>query len=158
MFQKTRDGGYAIGAFNIENLEMSQAETAYTDPDDAVRFACETDVDSFAVATGTVYGFYHGKLRLDFDLLENIQSRASFLLVLHGVSSFSDSDVHKAVSLGISKVNFATELRFAYTDTVRLVLKDQKIYNLKSYGVIAQQAVKEKVIEKMMICGCRGKG
>ncbi|MDD3921616.1 MAG: class II fructose-bisphosphate aldolase [Eubacteriales bacterium] len=138
--------------------DSTQADTAYTDPDQAVTFAQKTDVDSFAIAIGTAHGFYKGVPKLDFELLKTIRGLVKMPLVLHGASGLSDEDVATAVSLGISKVNFATELRCAYTDAVRaFLLKDQKAYDPKKYGVEGRAAVKELVIKKITVCGSAGK-
>ena len=44
-------------------------------------------------------------------------------LVLHGASGLTDEDVKECVRRGICKVNFATELRAAYTEAVKKILQ-----------------------------------
>src|SRR5271156_776596 len=53
----------------IEDVGEQVARTMLTDPDQAVRFAAETEVDALAVAIGTSHGAYKftGEPRLDFD-------------------------------------------------------------------------------------------
>lgn len=135
-----------------------KAEIAYTDPEQAEDFARRTGVDSFAIAIGTAHGFYRGEPKLRFDLLEAIRGRVSTPLVLHGASGLSDRDVSTAVSLGICKVNFATELRCAYTDAVRAFLNaDAGAYDPKKYGAAGRSAVQALVMRKMAVCGCAGR-
>ena len=56
------------------------------------------------------------------------------------------------------KVNFATELRVAYTDAVKKLLEEKpKTFDPKKLGVVAMEAVKEQVIARMKMCGCDGK-
>ena len=138
--------------------DSTSAEIAYTEPDEAVRFAKASGADSLAVAIGTAHGFYAGEPKLDFDRLARIRALVSIPLVLHGASGLPDADVQKAVRLGVSKVNFATELRCAYTDAVRACLTDAAVFDPKKYGAKAREAVKQLVMNKMTLCGCAGKG
>ncbi len=134
----------------------------YTDPEDAVRFVKETGVNSLAVAIGTAHGFYSGTPVLDVERLKEIRialenAGVSVPLVLHGASGLSDENVRECVREGICKVNFATELRVAYTKGVREVLLDEAVYDPKKYGNTAMANVKALVMEKMAVCGCCGK-
>ena len=138
--------------------DSTSGEIAYTDPEEAVRFAAESGATSLAVAIGTAHGFYHGDPKLDFDRLTVIRRLVSLPLVLHGASGLSDADVRRAVSLGITKVNFATELRCVYTDAVRRALSDPELFDPKKFGKAAREAVKQRVMEKIALCGCGGKG
>ena len=78
-------------------------------------------------------------------------------LVLHGASGLSDEDVMDCVKRGICKVNFATELRAAYSKAVRETLEDEKVFDPKAYGKAGIAAVKELVMARMKVCGCDGK-
>lgn len=56
-------------------------------------------------------------------------------MVLHGASGLSDEDVKDCIRRGICKVNFATELRAAYTEGVKAVLAENpKTFDPKAYG------------------------
>ncbi|MEA4928148.1 MAG: class II fructose-bisphosphate aldolase [Candidatus Limiplasma sp.] len=138
--------------------DSTEAGIAYTDPDEAVRFAAESGATSLAVAIGTAHGFYHGDPKLDFQRLQVIRGQVSLPLVLHGASGLSDADIRRAVELGISKINFATELRCVYTDAVRAALVDTKLFDPKKFGAAAREAVKRRAMEKIVLCGCGGKG
>ena len=79
-------------------------------------------------------------------------------MVLHGASGLSDEDVKDCIRRGICKVNFATELRAAYTEGVKAVLAENpKTFDPKAYGKEARQRVKSLVMERMLVCGCDGK-
>ncbi len=88
-----------------------------TNPDQAVEFVRATGIDAFAVAIGTVHGFYKGEPNIRLGLLERIAARVPIPLVLHGGSGTPESDVRRAVSLGIAKVNICTEFVAAFADT-----------------------------------------
>ena len=129
-----------------------------TDPMEAKEFAERTGVTSLAVAIGTAHGFYVGTPVLDKERLSEIRKVVDIPLVLHGASGLTDDDVRDCVARGICKVNFATELRAAYTKAVReLLANDEKVFDPKAYGKAGIAAVKALVMERMKVCGCDGK-
>ena len=129
-----------------------------TDPMEAKGFAERTGVTSLAVAIGTAHGFYVGTPVLDKERLSEIRKVVDIPLVLHGASGLTDDDVRDCVARGICKVNFATELRAAYTKAVReLLANDEKAFDPKAYGKAGIAAVKALVMERMKVCGCDGK-
>ncbi|MBQ1312568.1 MAG: class II fructose-bisphosphate aldolase [Blautia sp.] len=126
-----------------------------TDPMQAREFVERTGVTSLAVAIGTAHGFYVGTPVLDKERLSEIRKVVDIPLVLHGASGLTDEDVSDCVRRGICKVNFATELRAAYTKAVRETLAaDDKVFDPKVYGKAGIQAVKELVKARMIVCGC----
>ncbi len=137
--------------------------TAYTDPDDAVRFVLESGCDSLAVGIGTAHGIYSGTPVLDTERLSLIREKliaanCDIPLVLHGASGLSEEAVRECIKKGICKVNFATELRQAYTDGVcKYIESDPSVFDPKKYGKTAMQAVKEAVIARIKVCGCNNK-
>lgn len=138
-----------------DDLE-AEADTN-TDPMEAKEFVQRTGVTSLAVAIGTAHGFYVGTPVLDKDRLWEIRQVVDVPLVLHGASGLTDEDVQDCIKRGICKVNFATELRAAYTAAVRETLKDETIIDPKVYGKTGIAAVKELVKARMKVCGCDGK-
>lgn len=141
-----------------DSVEVAPGEDLYTDPGEASEFATQSGVDFLAVAIGTAHGFYKGKPKLEFRRLEALRAAVSIPLVLHGTSGVPDEDVRRAVSLGICKVNFATELRAAYTAAVRDVLSaDAKLYDPKKFGAPARDAVIALVRHRITVCGASGR-
>ena len=129
-----------------------------TDPQEAKEFVERTGVTSLAVAIGTAHGFYVGTPVLDKERLSEIREVVDIPLVLHGASGLSDEDVSDCVKRGICKVNFATELRAAYSKAVKETFaENENIIDPKAYGKKAIQAVKELVEARMKVCGCDGK-
>ncbi|MDD3141516.1 MAG: class II fructose-bisphosphate aldolase [Lachnospiraceae bacterium] len=129
-----------------------------TNPADAEEFVTRTGIDSLAVAIGTAHGFYVGTPVLDKERLSEIRKIVSIPLVLHGASGITDEEVADCVKRGICKVNFATELRAAYTRAVRKLLTEkQDIIDPKVMGKAGMDAVTELVKNRMIICGCAGK-
>ena len=129
-----------------------------TDPQEAKEFVERTGVSSLAIAIGTAHGFYVGTPVLDKARVSDIKNLVSVPLVLHGASGLSEEDVRECVTRGMCKVNFATELRAAYTDAVKKLLAEKpETYDPKKLGVIGMEAVKEIVKNRMLMCGCDNK-
>ncbi len=136
---------------------VAEADTN-TDPQEAKEFVARTGVTSLAVAIGTAHGFYVGTPVLDKERLSLIRNVVDIPLVLHGASGLSDEDVKDCVARGICKVNFATELRKAFTDACRkLAAADPDAFDPKAFGKVGMAAVTELVMNRMKVCGCDGK-
>jgi len=130
----------------------------YTDPAAAALFVKRTGVASLAVAIGTAHGLYKSAPVLDLDRLSAIKKTAGVPLVLHGATGLSDDTVRACVGRGINKINFATELRAAYTGAVREKLNSgADIIDPKIYGGYARDRVRELVKEKIMLSGSAGR-
>lgn len=130
----------------------------YTDPEQAREFVERTGATSLAVAIGTAHGLYKGEPKLEQERLSEIRKLVTVPLVLHGASGVPDEAVREAIRRGICKVNYATELRIAYSDGVKSVLKEQPdTIDPKKYGAVGKEYVKAFVMEKMKNCGCAGR-
>ncbi len=129
----------------------------YTDPEEAKKFVGITGVDILAIAIGTAHGFYKGEPKLDFDRIDAVKNLIDTPLVLHGGSGVPVESVKRAISLGMSKVNFATELRAAMTAAVREALKDEAIIDPKKFMGPGKDAVVALCLEKIDMCGSAGK-
>ncbi|MDD3361975.1 MAG: tagatose-bisphosphate aldolase subunit GatY [Hespellia sp.] len=130
----------------------------YTVPFEAVEFVEKTGIDSLAVAIGTAHGVYKGTPNLDVDRLSEIREVVSIPLVLHGTSGVPDEAVKECISRGICKVNYATDLRIAFSKGVTEVLKENPdTIDPKKYNARGREYVKEYVMNKMKVCGSVGK-
>ena len=139
-----------------DDLE-AEADTN-TDPMEAKEFVERTGVTSLAVAIGTAHGFYKGTPVLDKERVSEIRKVVSIPLVLHGASGLSDDEVRDCVRRVICKVNFATELRAAYTAAGKKLIEEKPdTFDPKKLGVVGMEAVKQLVMERMKVCGCDGK-
>lgn len=129
----------------------------FTDPQQAKEFVERTNVDSLAVAIGTAHGLYKGVPKLDFDRLSAIRELVSIPLVLHGASGVPDEAVRESIRRGICKVNFATELRIAFSNGVKQYLADDPdVFDPKKYSKVGRANVVALVKEKIALCGSAG--
>lgn len=137
-----------------EQDTLAARKTVLTPPETAKDFVSLTKCNSLAVAIGTCHGFYKEKPNLDYERLNLISNTVDVPLVLHGASGLTEEQVCKCVENGISKVNFATELRETYTKTVKEYLKENPtVVDPKKYGLEAKTAVMECVKEKIRWLG-----
>ena len=131
---------------------------AYTEPEDAAVFVERTGVDSLAVAIGTAHGVYKGIPKLDLDRLSRIREAVSIPLVMHGTSGVPEDAVRESIARGICKVNYATDLRFAFTAGVRdCLVENPEMYDPIKYLAVARERIKAVVTEKIHLCGSAGK-
>jgi fructose-bisphosphate aldolase class II len=165
----------------VEERSVEEKDAILTDPDMAVEFAEKTGVDTLAVAIGTSHGAYKfkGEAKLDLERLKTISKKVSIPLVLHGASSvpqeliekankygaelsgakgIPEDQYRKAISLGIAKINIDTDLRLAFTGTVREVLTNSpKNFDPRKILGPAREAMKEVAKGKMRLFGSAGK-
>ena len=141
-----------------DGLDNSQSENPYTDPDEAAVFVERTGCDSLAVAVGTAHGVYKGIPHINFDVLAKIHEAVNIPLVLHGTSGVPDDQVIRCVSMGMCKVNYATDLRIAYTYGVKKYIKENPgVFDPKKYGSYGMEEVKRYVKERMQVIGSCGR-
>ena len=154
------DGGYTLSdeVRPVQRTMHSRVPFGYTVPEEAAEFAERTEVDSLAVAIGTAHGVYKGIPRLDVDRLSEIRKVVEVPLVLHGTSGVPDETVRECIERGICKVNYATDLRIAFTDGVKECLAaNPKVFDPKKYGGAGREKVKEYVKGRILVCGSNQK-
>ncbi|MBO7701032.1 MAG: class II fructose-1,6-bisphosphate aldolase [Eubacteriaceae bacterium] len=164
-------------------VNVSAADAAFTDPEQAADFVAKTGVDSLAIAIGTSHGAYKfkGEPRLDFERLEKVTSlMPGFPIVLHGASSVPqylvercnsfggqipgaqgvpEEMLRKAATMGVAKINIDTDIRLAVTSTIRQVFVEQpEVFDPRTYLKPAREAIKDMVAHKMRdVLGSSGK-
>ena len=147
-----------LGKVGGKEDDLDGGAGGFTDPQEAVRFVEETGVDSLAVAIGTAHGVYKGIPKLDVERLSQIREVVSIPLVLHGTSGIPDEDVRECIRRGICKVNYATDLRIAFTEGVKEVLAAKPdTIDPKKYNAAGREKVKEYVLGRIKVVGSEGK-
>lgn len=113
---------HAVGASaegEIGHVAMGDA-SSLSDVEESYRFAKETGVDALAVSIGTAHGYYKEPPKLDLELCRKIGERLPTLpLVLHGGTGTPIEEVQKAIALGITKINVATEFQHSFLKAVQ---------------------------------------
>ncbi|PQQ66405.1 class II fructose-1,6-bisphosphate aldolase [Acetivibrio saccincola] len=166
-----------------DDVNVSEEDAAFTDPDEVEEFVERTGVDSLAIAIGTSHGAFKfkGEPKLRFDILEEIQKRLpGFPIVLHGASSVipeyveminnnggeipgaqgvPEDMLRKAASMAVCKINIDSDLRLAMTGTIRKYFAENPShFDPRQYLGPARKAIKELVKHKLInVLGCAGK-
>ncbi|MBQ7219428.1 MAG: class II fructose-bisphosphate aldolase [Synergistaceae bacterium] len=141
-----------------DGLDNTATINPFTNPEEAREFVNRTGCDSLAVAIGTAHGIYKGTPQVNFEVLGKIRKIVHIPLVLHGTSGVPDDQVIQCVSMGMCKVNYATDLRIAYTNGVKNYMKDNPNgFDPKKYGAFGIEEVKRYVIDRMRVIGSCGK-
>ncbi len=147
-----------LGKVGGKEDDLDGGDGGYTVPSEAADFVEKTGVDSLAVAIGTAHGVYKGTPKLDVDRLSEIRKVVSIPLVLHGTSGVPDEAVRECIRRGICKVNYATDLRIAFSAGLKEYLaKDPDAFDPKKYNALGREKVKEYVMSKILVCGSNGR-
>ena len=135
-----------------------EGESPYTDPAEAKEFVERTGCTSLAIGVGTSHGVYTSDPHIEQSVVKAIRDAVDVPLVLHGTSGVPDEQVAEAVKNGICKVNYATDLRIAFSKGLKEYLaKDPEVFDPKKYSAVGREYVKEYVKSKILVCGSNGK-
>lgn len=166
-----------------DDVNVSDANACYTDPNQVEEFVNKTGVDSLAIAIGTSHGAFKfkGEAKLRFDILEEVAKRLpKFPIVLHGASSVlpeyvkiieengglmpnakgvPEDMLRKAASMAVCKINIDSDLRMACTAAIRKHMNDNPAhFDPRQYLGDARELVKQCVKHKLVnVLGCNGK-
>ncbi len=157
-----------------DDVNVSEEDAMYTDPEQAKEFVERTGCDSLAIAIGTSHGAYKfkGEARLRFDILTKIKELIpNTPIVLHGASTVipelvatcnkyggdipgakgvPDEMLHEASISGVSKINVDTDLRLAMTSEIRKVFAEEpKVFDPRKYLTPARESIKNTVKHKI---------
>lgn len=145
-----------LGTVGGKEDDVQSAGDQYTDPAQAAAFVARTGVDSLAIGFGTAHGFYATPPVLDLDRVSLVRRQVAVPLVMHGTSGIAAADVQTAIRGGICKVNYATELREAFTRGVQSYLAgDAQVVDPKKYLAQARANVTELVAQRIQELGGR---
>ncbi len=166
-------------------VNVSDADAAYTQPDEVEEFVTRTGVDSLAIAIGTSHGAYKFKPgtnpQLRFDILAEIEKRIpQFPIVLHGASSVPqefvkiinehggalkdaigvpEDQLRQAARSAVCKINIDSDLRLGMTAGIREVMWTKpEAFDPREYLTVGRANVKSVVMHKIKdVLGSEGK-
>jgi fructose-bisphosphate aldolase, class II len=168
-----------------DDVNVSDEDAHYTNPDQVEDFVKRTGVDSLAIAIGTSHGAFKFKPgqdpKLRFDILAEIERRLpEFPIVLHGASSVSQEYVkiinenggkladaigipedmlRQAAKSAVCKINIDSDLRLAMTAGIREVFNAKPgLFDPRGYLTQGRKYIKELVSHKIKtVLGSEGK-
>ena len=166
-------------------VNVSDADAAYTQPDEVEEFVTRTGVDSLAIAIGTSHGAYKfnpgTNPQLRFDILAEIEKRIpEFPIVLHGASSVPqefvkiinehggalkdaigvpEEQLRQAARSAVCKINIDSDLRLGMTAGIREVMwTNPAAFDPREYLKVGRANVKTVVMHKIKdVLGSEGK-
>ncbi|MBQ4629704.1 MAG: class II fructose-bisphosphate aldolase [Clostridia bacterium] len=138
-----------VGSVNDDHM------CEYTKVDEAVRFVKETGVDALAVMVGTAHGRYKQAPVLDIQRIKDIYEATGTALVLHGGSGVPDDQLTAAIDAGIRKINFGTDVCYAFLDQV--FETSREFVGIDMFMKDAIKNVKEFALGKIKLLGAEGK-
>lgn len=131
----------------------------FTRPEDAARFVRETGVACLAVLVGNAHGRYKKPPKLDIERIHAIrEATGNIPLVLHGGSGIPNDQIRQAIAAGIRKMNIATDVCYAFLDSVHEELHDENhsvaVDNFMKKPI---EAVKAFCLDRIELTGAKGK-
>lgn len=173
---EAEDGHGAEGQLSHDQL--------LTDPEEAVKFVKETNIDALAVAMGTSHGAYKFSRKPDGEVLamnviEAIHGRLpNTHLVMHGSSSVPEDlqaiinefggrmeptwgvpleEIQRGIRSGVRKINIDTDCRMAMTGQIRRVLAQNPAeFDPRKYLKPAMDAMTKLCVERFEAFGTAG--
>ncbi len=116
--------GYLPGESKIQRERIVVKKEDYTKPLEARQFIAATKVDLLAPVIGNIHGLALGEPNLDIELLRDIKKNiGSVGMVLHAGSGIPGAQISSAIQAGIVIVHINTDLRVAFSDGLRDVLR-----------------------------------
>lgn len=142
-----------LGTIGGKEEGDTDIEASYTKVSEAEEFVRRTNVSTLAIGVGTAHGVYKGTPHINIERIKEIHAAIDTPLVLHGASGLSDEVLKDCIAAGITKINFATELRQAYTNGIKAEFaKDPEVFDPKIYMRGAIDNIKEVLRHKINIC------
>ena len=159
-----------------DDVNVSDADAQFTNPNEVEEFVKRTGVDSLAIAIGTSHGAYKfkpgQKPQLRFDILEEVSKRLpGFPIVLHGASSVMQEYVkivnenggampdaigipeemlRQAAKMAVCKINIDSDLRLAMTASIRKHFNEHPDhFDPRQYLTDARNSIREVVKHKI---------
>ena len=147
------EGGQATSgkAASGKGRPFAPTGPVYTDPDEAVEFCKETQIDALAPSFGTAHGIYKNKPILDFERVKEISIRTRLPLVMHGGSGVSPEDYRKGIECGLRKINYYSYMAKAGTQAVIDKLQAGNVLFFHDLALAAQKAMEEDVEKAMRV-------
>jgi len=141
-----------------DDIHVKEQDAHLADSEQAIKFCAEVKPDCFAPAIGTAHGIYKGEPKIAYDLLKEIAAKTAVPIALHGGTGLADEVFKKCISLGCTKVNISTQLKYAFIDGfVAYHNANNTEYNpLKVIDAQLHQ-LQAGIVEKIKLFGSAGK-
>jgi fructose-bisphosphate aldolase class II len=151
---------YFSGSSNLHNetIDYDEIKKTFSTPVGAKAFVDATGIDTYAAAIGNLHGKYPVPKKLDLKLLSRIREAIDCNISLHGGSDTPGHYFRDAVTIGVTKININSDMRYAYRTSLEKALEEHKdeysVAKLIAREVVpAVQAVVESKIDDFHSAG-----
>lgn len=149
--------GYVRGESKIQAEIIEIKPEDLTKPEEAAHFVKETGIDMLAPAVGNIHGIVtNSPESIDIQRIGDIKKAVGedIYLVLHGGSGLNEQEFKNAIEAGISMIHINTEIRVAFTESLRKTLEEMPM-ETTPYKILTPsiEAMKKVIIEKLGIFG-----
>jgi tagatose 1,6-diphosphate aldolase GatY/KbaY len=169
------DHCHAIGDVSVEGelgtvsgvedqVKVAEDEAQLANPKQSVEFVERTGLDLFAPAIGTAHGVYKTKNpKVHFERLEEVHrllnaKEVRVPLVVHGGTGLPPDYIERLISVGGSKFNVSTELKYTLIDsTYDYITANRQEYDPGKIDVAAKDATRKAVMHWMEMLKSPGK-
>ena len=103
----------------LDNTGEVMENKNIADPEEVKEFLRLCQPDTLAVGIGNAHGYYKGEPDIRLDVLREVAEFTDIPLVLHGCTGMSDDVIKVAIKIGVSKINFGTEIRYKYVEAYK---------------------------------------
>jgi len=139
--------------FEIKEEDLTKVE-------DAVYYLKQVKVDLLAVSVGTFHGIDISGTspHIRLERLKAIVEKVSTPLTLHGSSGTPIEDLKEAIQLGIYKINVNTDIRLAFSNTLRKFFQENPS-EITPYKYLLEptEAVRVVIEDKIKLFGSTNK-
>ena len=148
--------GYLWGESRVQKEVIKIKPEDLTKPEEAAEFADKTGIDRFAGAYGNSHGISLDEPELDIERIRAVRKilPENVAMVLHGGSGIPDNQIKEAIKAGIANIHINTEIRTAYTETLRKFLRENP-EETTPYKILAPvvETVRKKIEKKIKNLG-----
>lgn len=147
-----------IGELQRLDSGAAQENKNVANPEQVRRFLELCHPDTLAIGIGNAHGYYKGVPDIQLDVLREVRRFTDIPLVLHGCTGMSEDVIKEAISLGVAKINFGTEIRYRYVQHYEEALKtmDHQGHSWK-LSQAASGALVEDIKKIILLSGSAGK-
>ncbi len=150
-----------IGAIGGVEDDKFVAEDAaiLADFDECIRFVANMpNLAVFAPAIGTAHGFYKGKPKIAYELLEWITARVPIPIALHGGTGLSQDQFDRCIAAGCAKVNISTMHKHRFIEGfLNVRVEKPKLEEPLPFIISQYEAMKKDVCDMITAFGSAGK-
>ena len=141
----------------LDEINAGKTSTNTVKISDVKKFLDLCQPDALAIGIGNAHGYYTETPEIRLDILEEVTKFSDIPLVLHGCTGMDHEVIKKSLTMGVSKINFGTQIRFQYLDHLKAAAAEEK--NGRAFLVMqnASNALKEDIKKIIELSNSKGR-